>query len=146
MVRTDPDTGEPHVVATRRINLTLVANQGRKTKTVNLAGDVKPADTDKMAAVWAELYPGLHLNGWDPHLGRAELAALSEAAVRYSGAIAAAMGVNRGSSACRPPPTAPSPCHSPAPIGRRGTKAKWRTWPATWWAGTAGTSKSTRER
>ena len=90
-LETEAGTGRRIAVATRRLNLTRVADQGRKTKTVNLGGDVKPTEADKMAARFADLYPGFFMTGWDPHLGKAKLTKLSEDEARCRGAVSVAL-------------------------------------------------------
>jgi hypothetical protein len=66
-------------------------SSGRKGLRVKLAGGTKPSDGDKVATTYADLYPGSYMVKFEPHLGYALLAELTDDEVRARGQLALAM-------------------------------------------------------
>lgn len=60
---------------------------------IRLAVGTRPTDGDKVAARQADLHPGYYLVRFEPHVGKAVLAKLSDPELRCRGAVANALGV-----------------------------------------------------
>lgn len=60
---------------------------------IKLPHGTRPTDGDKVAARQADAHPGYHLARFEPHIGRAILARMSDAELRCRFAVANALGV-----------------------------------------------------
>src|SRR3954454_14112067 len=80
-------------LASRTLTLTQVEAVTKTTKMVTLQTDVKPSDGDKLAAQFAEQFPGFQMTRFEPHLGRARLTKMSPAEAHARGAVAEMMRV-----------------------------------------------------
>ncbi len=82
--------------ATRQTTVAEVKGRDEKKNgalEVNLPIGTKPADGDKFAAKMADAYPGYHLVKFEPFVGKATLATLTENELRARGAVAVALSV-----------------------------------------------------
>jgi len=92
LTHVDPKAGVAY--ATRETMVTEVA-EGIETETfeVRLVKGTKPGDGDKTATRLEDQYPGYYLVKFEPFLGKATLAALSDDAARCRMAVSVALGV-----------------------------------------------------
>ena len=87
------DMRENMAVASRTLTLTQVEAVTKTTKMVTLQTNVKPSDGDRLAAQFAEQFPGFQMTEFEPHIGRARLTKMSSSEAHARAAVAEIMRV-----------------------------------------------------
>ena len=87
------DMRENMAVASRTLTLTQVEAVTKTTKMVTLQTNVKPSDGDRLAAQFAEQFPGFQMTEFEPHIGRARLTKMSASEAHARAAVAEIMRV-----------------------------------------------------
>lgn len=92
----DPEKGTATMVRQSSV-MTVRETTGEEGRApafeIRLPVGTKPADGDRVAARQADAHPGYHLVKFEPHIGKAVLARLTDDELRCRGAIANALGV-----------------------------------------------------
>lgn len=87
------DMRESVAFASRTLTLTQVEAVTKTTKLVTLQTNVKPSDGDRLAAQFADQFPGFQMTEFEPHIGRARLTKMSASEAHARGAVAEIMRV-----------------------------------------------------
>lgn len=91
---TDPGAGTATLVRERTVSEVVAEGSGGSgALRVRLAAGTKPSDGDRVAARYADQFPGFYLTEFEPFLGYAILAKLTDDEVRARGQLALALSV-----------------------------------------------------